>query len=149
MGSAPMRYTQTSGYDIIVKTGIFRSSRVIYRIDTTYKTWLHRYAELGEPECLRIILEAHIKNGPQNLPGCPSYVDCRDGQGRTALHYAAMSGVPGCIQLLLKDNADPGAADYDGNRPCDFIGLGRDTGPHGFQVDIETCQRLLSPHEQT
>ncbi|MDA8119596.1 MAG: ankyrin repeat domain-containing protein [Gammaproteobacteria bacterium] len=124
---------------------IRKDSRTIYDRDESGGTMLHKFASLGEHECLQLILETHMKN---NLPDS-YYVDCTDGAGRTALHHAAMSGVPACIKRLLDNNAVPEAADSDGKRPRDVIGIGRDIGPYGFQVDIEACHRLLLPHEQT
>ncbi len=138
-----MHYTQNSGYDTIVKRGIFENPRVIYAFDDTCQTWLHKYAALGECGCLRIILETHAKNESPSIPGCPSYVDCRDEKRRTALHYAAMSGLPDCVDLLLKSGANPDVPDHEGKRPCDVIGLQLNTGPYGYPVNIEACERLL------
>ena len=143
----PMRYIRNPGHDVFVKVGIFKNPRIIYELDETYKTWLHRYAELGDPECLRLILEAHANNGSPDLPGCPNYVDCRDKLGRTAIHYAAMSGVSACVELLLENKANPEMADYDHKRPRNLVGDGCDSGPYGFPVDIKACIRLLPPHE--
>lgn len=48
-------------------------------------------------------------------------IDATDGDGRTALHYAAMRGIrPAIVECLLEHGAKPNAKDARGRTPLDF-----------------------------
>lgn len=149
-----MSFVQGSGWDSYVRAVIHKNPRVIYDTDwasenPTYQTLLHKFANRGERKCLCLILEAHKRNDSLSISGYPNYINWRDSGGRTALHHTAISGVPDCVDLLLKNGADPDVPDHDGKRPRDVIGLDPDTGAQGCPVDVGACQHLLLLHENT
>lgn len=47
-------------------------------------------------------------------------VNCQDGHGRTALHWAALNGQADRVALLLKSGADRGLKNADGKTPLDI-----------------------------
>jgi len=55
-------------------------------------------------------------------------VDFADGRGWTPLHWAAYSGSPGCVALLLHYGADPARPDVQGNSPAYWSLAGAGSG---------------------
>lgn len=49
-----------------------------------------------------------------------TFLEAKDGQGRTALHLAALLGIEELVQLLLKADANTEAKDYEGMTPLDY-----------------------------
>ncbi|KFX95265.1 hypothetical protein O988_05878 [Pseudogymnoascus sp. VKM F-3808] len=49
-----------------------------------------------------------------------TFLEAKDGQGRTALHLAALLGVEELVQLLLKADANTKAKDCEDMTPLDY-----------------------------
>ena len=47
-------------------------------------------------------------------------VNCTDGTGQTALHYAFSCGHGDCVRSLIELGADPCLRDSEGNLPSDL-----------------------------
>ncbi|CAM4426652.1 MAG: Ribonuclease 3 [Legionellaceae bacterium] len=66
----------------------------------------------------------HMKKGLQNIIDLllkwKVDVNQRDSQGKTALHWAAITGDFGIVNLLLKAQADPTISDSKGNYPSNL-----------------------------
>lgn len=142
-----MRYIQGSGYDPMVRAALLRDPLVIYTRDAAGQTWLHKYAGLGEYGCLCLILTTDIENCLRQERQRSHYVHSRDRESRTALHYAAMRGVPACIRLLLENDANTEIEDCEGRQPCDLIAKRYGIYLSGLPGNIEACKHLLLPHE--
>lgn len=61
-----------------------------------------------DPHAMVLLLDAGVS------------VDSRDGEGRTALHFAAMHAQPSLVELLLSCGADPDVQDHHGLTPLHF-----------------------------
>lgn len=46
------------------------------------------------------------------------FFKCQDNEGQTPLHYAVVCDREAIAQFLVKQNADIGMKDNDGNSPC-------------------------------
>lgn len=49
-----------------------------------------------------------------------TFLEAKDGQGRTALHLAALLGIAELVQLLLEADADTKAKDCEDMTPLDY-----------------------------
>ncbi len=66
--------------------------------------------------------------------------NARDDAGRTALHYAAGSGVPELVELFLEAGADPSAEDNAGLTPLDYTTA---KAPRLARFRLSSAQRAL------
>ncbi len=73
---------------------------VIYDKNDLLQTMLHEYSKRGDSSCVELILETH-KTCCKDHDKYAVFIDLKDFYGKTALHYAAESCVPNCINLLL------------------------------------------------
>lgn len=102
---------------------------------------IHLAADLGHPQCLKIMLELDNVNvnaktkekemTPMHLAAEGGYMECvelllekgadpnlRNHRGQTPLHLAAKSQAHDCVEMLLrKGNADPNVGDYEKRTP--------------------------------
>jgi ankyrin repeat protein len=102
---------------------------------------VHLAADLGHPQCLKIMSEAKGNNinaktkdkelTPLHLAAEGGYVECveilldkgadaniRNHRGQTPLHLAARAQAYDCVEMLLrKGNADPNIGDFDKRTP--------------------------------
>ncbi|XP_020614909.1 ankycorbin-like [Orbicella faveolata] len=99
---------------------------------------LHTACQLGNFECLEVLLEEQPDLSFVNRSGCSPlhvaaqsgniecvrqilqhkvHVGTQDGRKMTALHHAAAKGHKGCVELLLNNNASLNGKDKDGRTP--------------------------------
>jgi len=91
----------------LLRRGASRSPR-----DSNQITPLHRAAALGDMGCVAILLGEPAKNRLS-----PDDVNAADDHSRTALHYAAFSGVARICGVLLVAGARIDAVNADANTP--------------------------------
>ena len=70
------------------------------------------------------IFAGHTEVARLLLARDPGLLQLRDGEGQTALHYAASCGHPALVTALIEAGADPAICDNDGLAPCN-----QDTDP--------------------
>lgn len=100
------------------------------------KTPLMSAAQYDRLEAARLLL---AKGAQVNAATWrPGIYDALRHDGRTVLMYAASRGSLPMIELLLKNGADPYAADSKGRRAVDYLlGYGPDIGPNPILTDAE------------
>eukprot|EP00939_MAST-03C_sp_MAST-3C-sp1_P004856 g4856.t1 len=92
-------------------------------------------AEVGRNNVTTLMAAAMLADGPIAagtdrtrsrvmrvlLKSCPSLVNMQDKEGTTAMHLAAGHGLPLCIQVLVRRNADITIRDGAGNTPLQLL----------------------------
>jgi len=140
---------------------LIRSGADSRRVDARRRTPLHFAAAAGDEECVRALLSVHADaravdelgwtplhfaavHGRANVvallvqSGERALLDMRTARGATALHLAARSGEPRCVQALLDAGLDASARDESGRSARDFAPP---------DVDGEPWTRLGAPVE--
>ena len=108
------------------------------KMDPNGTTALHIVCQLGNVECLEVLLEEQPDLSFVNKSGCSPlhvaaqsgntecvkrilqhkvHVGTQDGSKMTALHHAAAKGHKVCVELLLNHNAPLNGKDKDGRTP--------------------------------
>ncbi|XP_078375159.1 uncharacterized protein LOC144658572 isoform X3 [Oculina patagonica] len=108
------------------------------KVDPSGTTALHTVCQLGNIECLEVLLEEQPDLSFVNKSGCSPlhvaaqsgntecikrilqhkvHVGSQDGRKMTALHHAAAKGHKVCVELLLNSNASLNGKDKDGRTP--------------------------------
>lgn len=105
-------------------------------------TPLMQAARFGRTESVARLLSAgaQLEAKTQDLPTDPSEaaetLKARAG-GKTALHFAALSGDSATIRLLLERGAQVNTTDHHGTRPCDALSLNTRL-PENDQANLKT-----------
>jgi len=113
-----------------VKAYLSQDPKQIDLVDAKGRTVLARAARSGKKELVEFLLEkgaaedifaaaivGHTDQVAALLKEDPKLINARDGDGRTALHWAALYGQKKVVELLLAEKADVNSLDEDGFTP--------------------------------
>jgi cytohesin len=113
-----------------VKAYLSQDPKQIDLVDAKGRTVLARAARSGKKELVEFLLEkgaaedifaaaivGHTDQVAAVLKEDPKLINARDGDGRTALHWAALYGQKKVVELLLAEKADVNSLDEDGFTP--------------------------------
>ena len=113
-----------------VKAYLSQDPKQIDLVDAKGRTVLARAARSGKKELVEFLLEkgaaedifaaaivGHTDQVAALLKEDPKLINARDGDGRTALHWAALYGQKKVAELLLAEKADVNSLDEDGFTP--------------------------------
>lgn len=121
-----------------LKSTLAKKGTSATKVNPNGTTGLHIACQLGNIECLEVLLEEQPDLSFVNKSGCSPlhvaaqsgniecvrrilqhkvHVGTQDGRKMTALHHAAAKGHKGCVELLLNNNASLNGKDKDGRTP--------------------------------
>ena len=113
-----------------VKADLSRDPKQIDLVDAKGRTVLSRAERSGKKELVEFLLEkgatedifaaaivGHTDKVAAFLKQDPKLLNARDGDGKTALHWAALYGQTKVMELLLANKADVNSLDEDGFTP--------------------------------
>jgi hypothetical protein len=106
---------------------------------------LYEYCKRGEVSCVALILKTFADRCIDDNDN-QEFMNSRDDLGYTAMHYAAMSCAPECIELLLKAGASKDIMNESGTEsPYDVINKKRVriTDISNAADKVAECKRLL------
>ena len=118
------------GYLEKVRAYLEKDPNQINATDSNGRTVLDRATRSGKKELVEFLLEkgapedifaaaivGHTDQVAAFLKQDPRLISARDGNGRTALHWAALYGQKKVVELLLARKADVNSLDQDGFTP--------------------------------
>lgn len=113
-----------------VKAYLLQDPKQIDLVDAKGRTVLARANRSGKKELVEFLLEkgasedifaaaivGHTDQVAALLKQDPKLINARDGDGKTALHWAALYGQKKLLELLLAEKADVNLLDADGFTP--------------------------------
>jgi ankyrin repeat protein len=113
-----------------VKAFLSQDPKQIDLVDAKGRTVLARAARSGKKQLVEFLLEkgapedifaaaivGHTDQVAALLKQDPKLINARDGDGKTALHWAALYGQTKMMELLLAEKADVNSLDKDGFTP--------------------------------
>jgi ankyrin repeat protein len=113
-----------------VKAYVEKDPKQINATDSKGRTVLARAERSGKKELVEFLLEkgasedifaaaivGHTDKVAAFLKQDPKLINARDGEGKTALHWAALYGQGKVMELLLANKADVNSLDEDGFTP--------------------------------
>ena len=110
-----------------VRDAIIKNKKFIYQFDYYKQTAYHWAAKLGYDEILTLLLSTNQKN------------NFFDNKMRTPLFLAAFYNQKICVDILLKNGADPFLTDISGKKPSEI------TEDETIRNMLHTAEELVYP----